>query len=53
MIFLTNIFKTFNLVATADGDDIYVQDLQSWYSEGQIYDVTQFIDLESEKIKKR
>ena len=47
--FLVNIFKTFNLIATADGDDIYVQDLQSWYSEGQIYDVTKFINLKEEE----
>ena len=42
--FLTSIFKMFNLVVVPDGDDLYVQDLQSWYSEGEIYDITQYID---------
>ena len=42
--FLTSIFRMFNLVVVPDGDDLYVQDLQSWYSEGQIYDVTKYID---------
>ena len=50
--FLTNIFKIFNLVATSDNNDIYIQSLQNWYSEGEIYDVTQFIDFETEKIKR-
>lgn len=50
--FLTNIFKTFNLIATADGDDIYIQALQDWYAEGNIYDVTNWIDLKSEKIQR-
>lgn len=50
--FLTSIFKMFNLVVTPDGEDLYVQDLQTWYTEGQIYDVTQFIDTTSETVKK-
>lgn len=50
--FLISLFKTFNLIATADGEDIFIDDLQSWYSDGQIYDVTKWIDLKSEKINR-
>ena len=50
--FITNIFKIFNLTATAEQDDIFIQDLQSWYSEGEIFDVTEFVDFESEKINR-
>jgi len=48
--FITNLFKIFNLTATAEQDDIFIQDLQSWYSEGEIFDVTEFVDFESENI---
>lgn len=51
--FLTNIFKTFNLIATVDDDqNIYIQDLQRWYAEGEIYDVTKWIDLKSQKVNR-
>lgn len=50
--FLTNIFKTFNLIAKADGDDIYIQSLQDWYTEGEIYDVTKWIDLKTEEVSR-
>lgn len=50
--FITNIFKTFNLVATANGEDIYIQSLQDWYSEGQIYDVTKWVDLKTEEVSR-
>lgn len=50
--FLTNLFKIFNLVATSDNNDIYIQSLQNWYTEGEIYDVTQFVDFKTEKIKR-
>ena len=42
----------FNLIAVADGDDIYVQDLQSWYAEGQIYDITQFVENKKEVVSR-
>ena len=44
--------KMFNLIVEPSGDDLYVQDVQTWYNEGQIYDVTQFIDTEKEDVKK-
>lgn len=50
--FLTALFKMFNLIAVADGDDIYVQDLQSWYAEGQIYDITQFVENKKEVVSR-
>ena len=48
--FLTSLFKTFNLTAVANGDDINIEDLQSWYSSGEIYDITKFVDLEQETV---
>ena len=50
--FLTSIFKMFNLVVVPDGEDLYVQDLQSWYIEGQIYDITPYIDTTEYKISR-
>lgn len=50
--FLTGLFKTFNLVAYAENDDIIIKDLQSYYSEGRIFDVTQFIETKKEVIKR-
>lgn len=50
--FLESLFKTFNLVITPEGDDIYINDLQTWYSEGQIYDITKFVDTSSKTVKK-
>jgi len=49
---LTSLFKTFNLTAVADGEDINIEDLQSWYSSGEIYDVTKFIDLKKETVNR-
>lgn len=49
---LTSLFKTFNLTAVADGEDINIEDLQSWYSSGQIYDVTQFVDLKKKTVNR-
>lgn len=50
--FLTGLIKLFNLVITPQDGDIYVNDLQSWYSEGQIYDITPYVDTKSQAIKK-
>lgn len=48
--FLTNIFKTFNLTATSNGDEIIIEDLPSWYSDGNIYDITPYVDLAKENV---
>lgn len=50
--FLTSILKMFNLIAVPDGDDIYVQDLQTWYSEGNIYEITPYIDTTEYKVSR-
>lgn len=50
--FLTGLIKMFNLVITPVDDDLYINDLQSWYSEGQIYDITPYVDTKSQTIKK-
>ena len=50
--FLVSIIKLFNLVIVPDGDDLYVQDLQSWYAEGAIYDITPFVSTKEIDINK-
>lgn len=49
---LIGIFKMFNLTAVPVDEQIYIQDLPSWYSQGQIYDITQFVDTASETVKR-
>lgn len=50
--FLTGLIKMFNLVIVPQGTDLYVNDLQSWYSEGAIYDITPYVNTESQTVKK-
>ena len=50
--FLTSLFKMFNLVITPDGEDIQIEDLQSWYSAGAIHDISQYIDTSSETVSR-
>ena len=50
--FLNSIFKMFNLIAYNDNENIFVDDLLSWYEVGQIYDVTKFVNTENLNIKK-
>ena len=50
--FITSLFKTFNLIAYSENDDIIIQDLPSWYTDGQIYDVTQFIETKKETVNR-
>ena len=50
--FLGSIFKMFNLVAVPDGDALYINDLQTWYSEGAIYDVSSYVDTETVNVRK-
>jgi len=43
----------FNLVVVArEDDELYIQDLQSYYEEGRIFDVTQFIETKKEVVKR-
>lgn len=50
--FLTSIFKMFNLIVEPVGADIRVQDLQSWYTEGRILDITRYIDTTKLTVEK-
>ena len=50
--FLTGLFKTFNLVVTSSGDDILVEDLQTWYTQGDIIDITPYVDTEKKGVDK-
>jgi len=43
-------FKTFNLVVVQSGEDIKVEDLQTWYIEGNILDVTPYIDTRTKEV---
>ena len=45
-------FKTFNLVVTSSGDDILVEDLQTWYTQGDIIDITPYVDTEKKGVDK-
>ena len=50
--FLTSIFKMFNLVVYSEGTDLVVEDLQSWYSQGKIYNIDEYVDKSKLKIAK-
>jgi hypothetical protein len=49
--FLTSIFKMFNLVAYYSGDTIIVKTLDSYYSAGSSYNITQFVDMNTFSVK--
>ena len=42
----------FNLVVFSEGDDIVVEDLQTWYAKGKIYDISEYVDTSKLKIAK-
>ena len=50
--FLVSLFKMFNLVVVPIGTDLLVQDLQSWYSDGLIIDVTKYVDTAKLTVEK-
>lgn len=50
--FLTSLFKMFNLVVLSDGDDIVIESLQQWYQEGNIYDISEYVDKSKLKVAK-
>ena len=50
--FLTSLFKTFNLVVTSSGDDILVEDLPSWYTQGDVIDITPYVDTSKKEVDK-
>lgn len=49
--FLTGLFKMFNLTAYEDGGIIIVKELNSFYDDGDTYDISKYIDQSSVSIK--
>ena len=50
--FLISLFKTFNLTVSPLDGDLLVEDLQTWYTQGDIIDITPFVDTESKEVDK-
>ena len=50
--FLTSIFKMFNLIVTPDGTDLLVEDLQTWYASGKIYDISEYVNTSKLTVEK-
>lgn len=48
--FLTGLFKLFNLTAFVENDVIQVKPLDDFYSNPTIYDITEFVDVNSSKV---
>ena len=48
--FLTGIFKMFNLIAYVEDDIIVVKTLDSFYSTGTSYDISQYIDVTTSEV---
>ena len=48
--FLKSIFKAFNLVGYVENGEIIVKDLNSYYDEGDSYDISKYIDFSSSEI---
>lgn len=50
--FLVGLFKTFNLVVSPLNGDILVEDLPTWYTQGDIIDITPYIDTSKDDVDK-
>lgn len=48
--FLTGLFKMFNLTIVPNGDQLEVYNLQDWYVQGTIRDISKYIDRSSTPI---
>jgi len=48
--FLTGLFKMFNLTAELRGNVVTVKDLDTYYEDGTIRDITKYIDTESYEV---
>lgn len=48
--FLTGLFKMFNLTAELNDSTITVKDLDTYYEDGTVRDVTKYIDTESHQV---
>lgn len=51
--FFTGILKMFNLTSYSTATDVYqIEDIETWYNVGDLYDTTTYTDIESIDIKK-
>jgi len=50
--FITSIWKMFNLTAYVDNDIIVTKTLDDFYSSGNTFDITKYIDIESSEVSK-
>ena len=48
--FITGLFKMFNLTAYVSDSEIVVKTLDSFYSVGNTYDITQYVDIKDSKV---
>jgi len=48
--FLTAVFKMFNLVAYIEGDEMVVKTLDTYYEDGESYNITKYIDTEESQV---
>jgi len=49
---LTSLIKMFNLTITETQQSLKLEDLPSWYAKGNIYDITEYVDTETEDVKR-
>lgn len=49
---LTSLIKMFNLTITETQQSLKLEDLTSWYAKGNIYDITEYVDTETEDVKR-
>jgi hypothetical protein len=51
--FIAAIFKAFNLVMQpTDSGDIYLNDLNTWYSSGNIFDISEYVDISTLQVER-
>lgn len=51
--FIAAILKSFNLVMQpTDNEDIYLNDLNTWYSSGNIFDISQYVDVSTLQVER-
>lgn len=49
---ITSLFKTFNLIVESNGKDLLFEDLVSWYAQGEIVDITPYVDTRKLNVSK-
>jgi len=49
---LTSLIKMFNLTITETQQSLKLEDLPTWYAKGNIYDITEYVDTETEDVKR-